>query len=167
MTARAFSRYPTLIGEGEIFGDQEVSGFPFRAWATSTRFEYPAEAQAFVERVGSAVEAVFAREFIRQYSPDFTGHVAIADQFQLELQAACGRYRIDALATTETLSLAIEIDGLGFHRANKDQVAKDYLRQRRIVAKGHTVIRFTAQEALKNPGECWRQVDAIIKERQK
>jgi len=54
---------------------------------------------------------------------------------------------------------------MGFHHMKAEQVAADYVRERRLVLVGCTVIRFTAQEVFSNPHECWRQVDAILEAR--
>ena len=85
----------------------------------------------------------------------------------LTLQVRCAGFRIDAVVSDATTQLAVEIDGMAFHHRTKEQVAADYLRQRRIVVKGYTVIRFTAQEVFGDAAECWRQVRAILAARRR
>lgn len=141
--------------------------FPFVSWAETNRFNYPEEAKLFLANTGSAAEAFFAREFTLRQGVRYTGTRAYTDDRMLELQVRANGYYIDAVASDATTSLAIEIDGLGFHRRSKETVALDYLRERRLVLKGYTVIRFTAQETLGFSGECWRQIEAIFAARSK
>ena len=155
--------YPRLIGEiiGDSYGVEERQ-FPFVAWAGTNGFKYPEAAKGFLRNVGSAVEAYFARAFAERPGVEFVGRRAYTKDYMLELQVRCLSYRIDAVVCDETTCLAIELDG--HHRA-KEQVAADYMRQRRITLKGYSIIRFTAQEVLRSPAECWRQVEAILASR--
>lgn len=157
--------FPVLIGEviPAALGAKDERFFPLRAWALCARFEYPIEAEGFLGRCGSAAEAFFARPFTLRPDVEYPrGKLAVAGLYSLELQVPCAGYRIDAVLNDSSTSLAIEIDGMAFHSRSKEQVANDYLRQRRIVLKGHTVIRFTAREVFQSPEECWRQVEAIL-----
>ncbi len=154
--------FPDLIGNVIADSMTEERRFPFHAWARSTGFTYPPAAKDFLAYSGSAVEAYFARAFATRPGVEFCDHRAFTKDHMLELQVPCGAYRIDAKVCDGTTCLAIEIDGIGFHHKSKEKVAADYVRQRRIVLKGYVVIRFTAQEILTNPDECWRQVEAIL-----
>lgn len=154
--------FPTLAGE--ILVSEAVTRFPFASWATMNRFAYPPAALEFLRACQSAAEAFFVREFARRDGFEAIAGTASArcGPVFVELQKAAGAYRIDVCVTADALKLAIEIDGLGFHRIKAEQVAADYLRQRRIVCHGYTVVRFTAPEVFADPAECWRQVDAIL-----
>lgn len=57
---------------------------------------------------------------------------------------------------------AIEVDGYAFHGATPDQFAKDSARQRVIVSKGWTVIRFAGKEIMRDPRKCAAQAMAQI-----
>lgn len=153
-------RFPVLVGE--ILAD----GFPFASWAAANRFEYPADARTFLSQCGSAAEAFFAREFCRRDGVTYMDDgAAMAAGIVVTLQARAGRYRIDALVGNASTTIAVEIDGLAFHRQDAAQVAADYLRQRRIVALGFPVVRFTADEVFRSPVECWRQIESILSQR--
>lgn len=155
--------FPTLVGE--VIG-REVYGrpcFAFKPWADGAKFEYPDAAREFMARCGSAAEAYFVRPFCCRAGIEFLADgSARAGQFTLRLQVPAATYWVDAVLSNEHSTLAIEIDGMQFHHHTKEQVAADYLRQRRLVLKGFTVVRFTAREAFAEPDECWRQLEAIM-----
>lgn len=164
--------FPTLIYEAlpDALGAQVK--FPFRSWATANRFTYPEHATDFLAQCGSAAEAFFARAFILRddvvYIPFPRGTIAASvGQLILELQVPCTLYTIDALVSSAAMQLAIEVDGMAFHSKTREQVASDYLRERRLVLKGNTVIRFTAQEVMAKASECWRQVESIFAARKR
>jgi very-short-patch-repair endonuclease len=156
--------FPVLIDEvlpGALDGKPT---FPFRSWATANRFAFHPDAGEFLSQCGSAAEAFFARHFTRREGIRFTRPtVAIADQYTFELQVRCATYWIDAVVSSSHKTLAIEIDGMAFHHRSREQVAADYLRQRRIVLRGYTVIRFTAQEVFSDADQCWRQIESIFR----
>lgn len=153
---------PTLVGDS-LNGFFEGCGpFPFRTWAARNGFQFDSAAASFFARCGSAAEAYFARPFIARPGIRFEGRAAIHRNVRLELQVPIAKYRADAVVSMDRFRLAIEVDGMAFHQRSAEQVAADYLRQRRIVCAGHTVIRFTASEVFGNPEECWRQIDLIL-----
>lgn len=159
-----YREHPVLLGEAlrGALGDKQGALFPFRSWAKSVRFEFPNDAGGFLQTCGSAAEAYFARPFASRPRVTFDGSKATHGKDTLELQVPVGRYRLDAVVCRSDFRLGVEIDGMQWHHRTAQQVAADYLRQRRIVCSGLTVIRFTAQEAFKDAGECWRQIDAIL-----
>lgn len=158
--------YPVLAGEAVSGAITGRPTFPFRSWAANAHFKYLPQAEYFFASCGSAAEAYFIRPFTLRAGFAATDNTrASAGGVSVELQARCGQYYIDALISDPFLSLAVEIDGIGFHQRAKEQVARDYLRERRIVLRGYPVIRFTAQEAFAGPDECWRQIDAILDRR--
>lgn len=139
-----------LVRAGEVMRDD----FPFESWASANRFIYPAEALDQLRLCGSAAEAFFVRAY---HTREWSGV-----RPSLALQVPCLGFRIDAVVQDAKGGLAIEIDGMAFHHRSREQAASDYLRQRRIVARGYTVIRFTAQEVFADADECWRQIDVIL-----
>jgi very-short-patch-repair endonuclease len=157
--------FPTMIGE-VLLDPTGERAFPFRSWAAKTGFVYPESAESFYCQCGSAAEAFFVRAFIAHHFGEGIKYpkvnLAVADALTFELQARCANYSIDALVGDGKSSLAIEIDGVAYHHRSQDQIADDCLRQRRIVLKGHTVIRFTAREVFRGAPECWRQVMEIL-----
>lgn len=140
-----------LVKVGEAMNER---AFPFESWASANRFTYPDDAAPLLRQCGSAAEAFFVRAYFTRSWP--------GDRPALALQVPCLGFRIDAVVTAGRTALAIEVDGMGFHHRSRERVAADYLRERRIVAKGYTVIRFTAQEVFATADECWRQVDVIL-----
>jgi very-short-patch-repair endonuclease len=154
------SRTPMLAGDV-----LQRERFPFVSWARANGFKYPAAAEPLLQRCESAAEAYFLRAFVDRPSVEILGAegARVGDTF-VEIQKASRLARIDAVVHRYKLrlSLAVEIDGMGFHHANADQVESDYLRERRLVHDGYAVVRFTAREVFRDPQECWRQIDAIL-----
>lgn len=157
--------FPELIGNmvGEAITGRPH--FAFEAWAAASRFEYPTVAAPFLAKCGSAAEAFFMRPFCYRPGVEFEEGLATDGTFDVNLQVRAANYWIDAVLSDSCSRLAIEIDGMAFHRQTKEQVAADYLRQRRILLKGYAVARFTAREAFSTPDECWRQLEAIMNSR--
>jgi very-short-patch-repair endonuclease len=138
--------------------------FLFLAWAASEGFTYPPRAKPLLLQTGSAAEAFLLRELF-EYDDTYCDHDGCAhvDDVTIAVQVPCGSYRIDATAEQDGWRLAIEVDGLAFHRATQEQVAADYYRERRILRAGYIVTRFTAKEAMVRPQECWRDVFDILR----
>lgn len=157
--------FPVLLGDVLRQSALVRSGFAFQTWAKANRFDYPVPALEFLSNCGSAAEAYFAREFCQrpgvEFTPEFPA-LAETNDYAMTLQVRAGTYRVDAVVSTITARLAVEIDGMAYHHRTAEQLAADYLRQRRIVCKGFTVIRFTAKEVFATPAECWRQVEIIL-----
>lgn len=151
------SSYPMLVSEV-----MAPRAFPFQSWAASARFSYPAAALRFFRGCGSAAEAYFLRPFCLRPGVAFGDGAITCDGITVRLQVPCGAYRTDAVVSDSQTALAVEIDGIAFHQRSPQQVASDYQRQRRIVAAGYTVVRFTAQECFANAESCWLELDAIL-----
>lgn len=64
------------------------------------------------------------------------------------------------------LRIAIEIDGHDFHEKTRAQVAKDKARERAIIAKGYTVLRFTGTEIVRDTQKCVNEVVDILTKRE-
>jgi very-short-patch-repair endonuclease len=140
--------------------------FPFEAWARGEAYPYRREWLPILTRCGSAAEVFFLRPFLER--PDVAVHEdgsATAAGLTVSLQHQVHQYAVDVLVRAGSFALAIEIDGMAFHHRSKEQVAADYSRQRRIVARGYTVIRYTAAEVFGDAAECWRQIDVIVARR--
>lgn len=164
MIERAPAEFPMLAADviaASMKGDEVF--FPFKSWAAAQRFDYPSAATNFLSQCQSAAEAFFARPFVRRTGVEYpTLRMARADRWSLQLQVGVANYSVDFVARYGEHKLAIEIDGMAFHHRSREQVAQDYMRQRRIVLRGYPVIRFTAQEVFAGAEECWRQVEAIM-----
>lgn len=160
--------FPTLMSEvvPDVMGERRC--LAFQSWAAHNRFLFLADALPLYKVCGSAAEAYFLRPFTERDDFVMDGEVAaIAGGIRVELQAKCFNFRIDFAVSDDRTRLAVEIDGMAFHHRTKEQVAADYLRQRRISAGGYAVIRYTAHEAFTDAPECWRQMDAILAARRR
>lgn len=154
---------PTLIGE------IREGKFAPLSWAANERFPIPDRAREFFTFCESPAEAYFVQPFAARAGVTFSGKIARdPDGTTVELQVKHGLIRLDAVvenAAKRDARFAVEIDGMTFHRANWDQVDKDYLRARRVTALGYSVVRFTARDVFNGATECWRQLDAILSRR--
>lgn len=66
-----------------------------------------------------------------------------------------GRYRVDLmLCPAHGPSVIIECDGHDFHERTKAQARRDRKRERRLIAAGYTVVRFTGSEIWAQPFTC-------------
>jgi very-short-patch-repair endonuclease len=140
--------------------------FDFHAWAARERFEYPADAGAVLDRVGSPAEAHFVREAFQLPGTWFDGEQVIYLQgAAIRVQVPCGPYSIDAVVERDGTRLAIEIDGLAYHGRTQAQFEADYRRERYVLTSGYVVIRFTASETLSNPRACWRSTFRLLRVR--
>lgn len=144
--------------------------FPFESWAVERCFRYGAGAGPFLRQCESAAEAYFLQPFTFRDGVTYREEpttiapriVAVCGELELALQVRCALSRIDVVLRCGRFRLAIEVDGLTYHRLNDEQIAADYIRERRIVVAGYTLVRFTAAEAFSANEECWRQVDLIV-----
>jgi very-short-patch-repair endonuclease len=136
---------------------------PFLSWASANRFAYTEQAVGLFTHCGSAAEAFFLRPFTLRDGFAIEGDgIASAGGIRIQMQAPCFNFRIDFAVSDDRSKLAVEIDGMAFHHRTKEQVAADYLRQRRISVKGYSVIRYTAAEVFADAAACWSQIDAIL-----
>jgi hypothetical protein len=156
--ASGFAIEPQLAGD-VLNGSTTL---PFRTWAAKVGFRHDSQFTPLFSRCGSAAEVFFLAPFLHRQAAKLENGAAVCGKDVLTIQVPIRGYRADAVLTRSLFKLAIEIDGLAFHHRSAEQIASDYLRQRRIVCAGHTVIRFTAAEVFGNAAECWRQIDIIL-----
>jgi len=86
---------------------------------------------------------------------------AFVRDVKISAQVPCRGYRIDLVASSERIKVAIEVDG-SHHTATAAQIAADYIRERRNTRSGYIVLRFTGSEAINSPALVWREVFATI-----
>ena len=81
-------------------------------------------------------------------------------------QSRVGRYIADFLIFMQDDEarkfIVVECDGHDFHEKTKHQAAQDKKRDRWMIGKGITVLRFTGSEIWANPASCAYQVFDII-----
>lgn len=141
-------------------GDDKA--FPFESWARDNAYPYQPAWLPALKLCGSVAEVFFLRPLLERDGVTVEGKEIHCGPVRVTLQHDVKGYRVDVLIEDGTTRLAVEVDGLAFHHRSREQIAKDYLRQRRIVARGYTVIRFTFYEVSGDAAECWRQIDAIL-----
>ena len=154
---------------GAIIAEQSESlgldRFPFFWWAHGAKFHYPTEAKHLFCKTQSAAEAFFLLPFTERTLVQFGPDRAVHCDTVVIPQHRVGKYRLDFAVLEPAVKLAVEIDGAQFHQRASEQIEADYLRARRVTAAGYLVVRFTAVEAFRDAGECWKQVDAILNSR--
>ena len=75
------------------------------------------------------------------------------------------RAKSEGASCIGSLPLFIECDGHDFHEKTKEQVARDKKRDRKFVAAGLTIIRFSGSEIWANPLKCTWEVFALAEDR--
>lgn len=84
----------------------------------------------------------------------------ISIEKQCEIICSKNKYRVDFLITVYYPKLekgkcfVIECDGYEFHQKTKEQVQKDYERDRLLQANNYEILRFSGSEIYKNPEKC-------------
>ena len=78
----------------------------------------------------------------------------------VEQQVEIGAYRLDFAFVDARV--AVEVDGHAFHDRTPEQAQRDRARDRELVARGWTPLRFTAREVFADAPGCTRQVAAIL-----
>lgn len=114
-----------------------------------------------MHKIVSPIEQLFLMEW------KFAG---VEDRYRVTLhpqhEIVCGdsKYSTDfaVLRDGADLNICIEIDGHDFHEKTRAQVAKDKARERAIIAKGFTVLRFTGSEIARNAQKCVDEVISVI-----
>jgi len=82
-------------------------------------------------------------------------------------QAVVAAFRLDfglTIHTTPEIKIGVECDGLDFH-TRPEQVARDKRRDRLLVVRGWTVIRFTGSEIYADAERCVGEVENIVRQR--
>ncbi|MDM8098691.1 endonuclease domain-containing protein [Oceanobacillus oncorhynchi] len=86
--------------------------------------------------------------------------------FQEVIDCGQKKYRVDFFIATKYKNkfkgFVIECDGHDFHEKTKEQAKKDKKRDRDLMTKGYSVIRFTGSEILQDPILCAREATNII-----
>jgi very-short-patch-repair endonuclease len=103
----------------------------------------------------SKVESPLERVWLSVWYPLRYREVIVEPQKQI------GPYRVDFLIADQ---LVVEIDGYLYHRATREQLIRDYTRDRYLAAKGYTVMRFSGYEVWDDPWRCAHEVDAYVKD---
>ena len=71
-------------------------------------------------------------------------------------------FYIEVMQPFTDIAFAVEIDGHDYHKT-KEQRYHDYMRERKLQARGIIVIRFTASEVFVNAESCVEELDKIMR----
>lgn len=161
--ARDGRHHPTLIGD-VIYADKSpaLHREKVKRWLVGVNRPVSDELLTVLARCGSGAEILFALPFAQQRGVKATERAFVGPTITLTPQVTIARYSADWVAERGGYRLAIEVDGYEYHQATEDQVEADYLRQRRIVACGYAVVRFTARDVFRDATAAWRQVETIM-----
>lgn len=81
-------------------------------------------------------------------------------------QAGIGRYRADFLLDVNTYdqrqTIVVECDGHAYHERTKEQAARDRSRDRWMVEKDITVLRYTGSEIVRDAVGCAEQICSVV-----
>ena len=116
---------------------------------TVARYKEEQRRLAELNKINSFIECNLYMAFCR-----------ITDRFVLQPQVQVGNYRVDFMV--DGMMIVVECDGYDQHKT-KEQMAKDYKRERYLVSQGYTVIRFTGSEINKDPDGCAKELFEMIK----
>jgi hypothetical protein len=90
------------------------------------------------------------------YPLDPDAYVKICPQHEI------GNLRVDFLIMAGKYRVAVEIDGHDFHEKTKEQVTRDKRRERRLVALGYQVMRFSGSEIFHDASGCADEVLSML-----
>jgi very-short-patch-repair endonuclease len=107
------------------------------------------------QRLLTMVESPLERVWLSVWYPMRDRDVVVEPQKQV------GPYRVDFLIEDQ---LVVELDGYLYHRASRDQLIKDYKRDRYFAARGYTVMRFSGYEVWDDPWQCAAEVDTYVQD---
>ena len=82
----------------------------------------------------------------------------------LRPQREIGPYRVDFTHSRGLLRMkrfVVEIDGHDYHHASREQVRRDYERERYLEARGWQVVRFTGSEVYRAADKCVARLEEI------
>jgi hypothetical protein len=122
-----------------------------------------AERRDWYEIAAVTCESPIERKMLDALAPHFPGVLdgsVVGDAGCLELQYQAVGYRLD-FAIIGDRKVAVECDGHDFHDRTKEQAARDKSRDRRLIADGWTVLRYTGSEIHKDAAKCAAEAIAI------
>lgn len=110
----------------------------------------------------SPIEQIFLMEF--KFIEIERGLKDVKLEAQKTVRTDRGEFRIDFAVSVadKAVRVAVELDGHDFHEKTKTQVAADKKRERAITRAGHTVLRFSGYEVVRNSRECVEEVVAFL-----
>lgn len=89
------------------------------------------------------------------------GYFELAKYGQITPQVKIGGYRVDFAYLVNGQKIAIELDGYDYH-SGKEQMTRDYRRQRQLEADGWRVIRFTGSEVYGDAQKCINEIKWLV-----
>lgn len=113
-----------------------------------------------VQRTESPIEALLAMSLFNVMSE--MRELGAAEDVFLSAQARVLSYRVDLLLTSMERNVVVECDGHDFHEKTKEQASHDKKRDRRLVAAGYQVLRFTGSDIWRDPIGCAQEALAVV-----
>ena len=114
------------------------------------------------------IERKFYDAFLEYYNIDSFNDEKIEEETafsllktQYPIGIAIVDFYIEYALPEGEMKFAVEIDGHEYHKS-KEQRYHDYVRERKLQAKGITIVRFTASEVFVNAKGCVEDLDTII-----
>jgi len=141
-----------------------VNRFEWLKKKIAQEYELDVKKTININNVVSPIEHIFIMEW---------KYIGLEKRFKVELipqkrvETSNGTYYLDFLIRPKDkripkFKIAIELDGHNFHEKTKQQVVKDKKRERQIISKGYTVLRFAGSEIYNNPRACINEVADYI-----
>lgn len=130
-------------------------------------------------RVVGSAESPVESSLLRELTPHFPEPVSFTPDWMdpwrvlpafhgehgtLIPQVKVGKYRGDfgIVSDSRGFQLIVEVDGYEYHDATRDSIEADKQRDRKLVAAGWVVVRFTGREVHRFPAECAEEVISIL-----
>jgi very-short-patch-repair endonuclease len=99
------------------------------------------------------------------------------DPIMMFMQVPIDEYRVDFLiygisadcddrSTWGRVKLVVECDGHDFHEKTKQQAKRDKQRDRKLMSKGYSVMRFTGSEIWNDPRKAVHEVLSFVRKAQ-
>jgi very-short-patch-repair endonuclease len=129
---------------------------------------------ALVERAESPIEAalfaylLFASDGYNRLIWDPTpGQHPLPDwgavlRWQDDVDGNRADFSITCCCKGITKTVVVECDGHDYHERTKEQARRDRSRDRAMVSKGITVLRFTGSEIYRDPARCAEEVERLV-----
>lgn len=110
--------------------------------------------------------AIHLHDYLESFSAENGAKTFIYIQYPIEIGQATyiPDFLIECIYQGKTHWLAVECDGHEFHEKTKEQAARDKRRDRDMVKKGITVLRFTGSEIWKDTSKCMNEIyDTLLR----
>ena len=156
--------FPESIEASEVLKGELAERLKWMKSKIAKDYEKSVISKINFHNVTSPIEQIFLMEW-EYHSIGKKYEVTLLPQASLNTNK--GTYIIDfvvskKISKSQTMRIAIELDGHEFHEKNKSQVMADERRERAIVTEGLPVLRFSGSEIVRNPRSCVVEIAEYI-----